>query len=173
MASAESTHVLFNLLSRMVVLCLMAGLLSGCSERAAGSSPRVKTYKVKGKVTYLGNPIAGASVSFSPQDKQPAAVGRTNDDGEFSLTTYRAGDGAAEGDYKVMIVLTDSEAGSAPAEAHGTTAGVDYNSASGHSATKKKGGGSILPAKYGDPSQTTLTAKVQASGPNEFPFDLK
>lgn len=149
-------------------------LLVGCSGGGDGASARATVYKVKGKVTYMGNPLAGASVAFSPQGDQPAAVGRTNDAGEFSLMTYRPGDGAAAGDYKVMISITDSaEVAAEPAEAHGTVAGKDYGAAYSHAGKSGKSTSNLLPAKYGDAANTPLTAKVESSGKNEFPFDLK
>lgn len=160
-----------------VVTALAVGLQAlvvGCTGGGDGASARVTVHKVTGKVTYLGNPLAGASVAFSPQGDQPAAVGRTNDSGVFSLMTYRAGDGAAAGDYKVVISITDSAAPSGePAEAHGTVPGVDYSAAFSHAGKSGRGTANILPAKYGDPANTPLTAKVEPNGKNDFPFDLK
>ena len=152
-----------------VGLFLIGALLTGCQN----SGPtRVAVYKTKGKVTYLGNPVIGAVVTFSPQDKQPVAIGRTNDAGEFALTTYGASDGAAAGEYKVLVMLTDtsSDAAAAPASSHDTD-----QPGGGHSgaAAKKRMGGSLLPAKFADPTQTPLTAKVEAGGANDFPLDLK
>ncbi len=159
--------------AKMPFALLMAVLLAGCLGGGEGASPRAAVYKAKGKVTYLGNPLIGASVSFSPQGKQPAAVGRTNDDGEFSLTTYRAGDGAAEGEYKVMITMTESEAATEAPAAHGTDAGKDYGGSSAHGAKKGRASSNILPAIFSDAQKTPLTVKVEPSGKNEFPFDLK
>lgn len=151
---------------------LAAVFVLGCSG-GEGAGKKTTVYVVKGKVTYMGNPLIGASVSFSPQGKQPAAVGRTNDDGEFSLTTYRAGDGAAEGEYKVMITMTESEAATEAPAAHGTDAGKDYGGSSAHGAKKGRASSNILPAIFSDAQKTPLTVKVEPSGKNEFPFDLK
>ncbi len=158
-----------SLLTAGLVVAALAAF--GCSEKGAGSTARAKVFKTKGKVTYLGNPLVDASVSFSPQGSQPAAVGRTNEDGEFSLMTYRAGDGAAEGEFKVMITVTDSEPAGSTEVAHGTEPGKDYSVS--HGAKKGKRTGNILPAIFSDPLKTPITAKVEASGKNEFTFDLK
>lgn len=158
-----------NVASAFVLMAIMVS--AGCSEGGSGSSKRATVYKTKGKVTYLGNPLIDASVSFSPQGTQPAAVGRTNDNGEFSLTTYRASDGAAEGDYKVMITMVDSEPAAATEAAHGTEPGRDYSVS--HAGKKGKSTGNILPAIYSDPTKTPLSEKVEAGGKNEFTFDLK
>jgi len=93
------------------LVCLSTALafimFAGCNDEAAKG--RVPVYKTTGQVKFVGSPVIGAIVTFAPQDKnQRAAVGRTNDDGEFTLTTYGANDGAAAGEYKVMIMLPDS-----------------------------------------------------------------
>jgi hypothetical protein len=146
--------------------------LMGCGGGGEGASPRAKVYKVTGKVTYLNAPLIGAAVTFAPQGKQPAAVGRTNDAGEFTLSTYGGGDGAAEGDFKVLVMLVETAAPSTTEEAHSATPGfVPPDSHSGKAS--KAAGGNLLPAKFSDPSQTPLTAKVEPSGTNNFTFELK
>lgn len=148
--------------------------VAGCGGDAAiGAKGRVKTFTATGKVTFLGNPMSGAMVSFSPTGSQPAAVGMTDDSGNFKLTTYRAGDGAAAGDFKVLISMTETEAPDPTANAdHGTDPTKQYGTV--HSATKgKSGGGRVLPSKFSDPDKTELKATVKSDGKNEFTFDLK
>ncbi|WLD11087.1 carboxypeptidase-like regulatory domain-containing protein [Planctellipticum variicoloris] len=162
-----------SILHASIALTLGAAVLAaGCSGGGDGASKRAQVFKAKGKVTYMGNPLVGASVAFSPQGNQPAAVARSDDNGEFSLMTYRAGDGAAAGDYKVMVTVTDEATPGEPKEAHGTVAGVDYAAAYSHSG-KGKRSSNILPAKYSDAQNTPLTAKVEPNGKNEFTFELK
>lgn len=159
---------------RWTVIIALAMLAIGCSSGAEKAAPRAKVYKATGTVTYLGNPLIGAAVTFSPEDKQPAAIGRTNDSGEFSLTTYRAGDGAAAGKFKVLVTMTDSAAGGTPADAHGTDPQSDYSTpGNAHSAKAGKGNANILPAKFSDLSQTPLSATIDPSKDNKFPFELK
>ncbi len=59
------------------------------------ASPQVE--KVSGQVTFNGKPLTGATVLFSPDDpnKPRPAIGKTNDEGKFELSTFVAGDGAA------------------------------------------------------------------------------
>ncbi|MEK6262629.1 MAG: carboxypeptidase-like regulatory domain-containing protein [Planctomycetota bacterium] len=158
----------------MRLMCVLSVgiVISGCSQGGVGAKPRATTYKVTGNVTYLGNPLVGATVSFSPQGKYPAAVGRTNDSGEFSLMTYSPNDGAAAGDYSVLVVLVDSGEPEAPAAAHSPD-GRNMDPTGGHSAMAAKRSRNILPAKYADPEKTDLTAKVDPNGENKFTFALK
>jgi hypothetical protein len=77
---------------------------------ACGPS-RKPVFPVKGKVTDAdGKPIAGALVVFSrlktnPEDTNEvaSALGTTDQNGEYNLTTYESDDGAPEGEYVVTI----------------------------------------------------------------------
>jgi hypothetical protein len=69
-----------------------------------GDEARTKVEKVSGTVTFNGKPLAGATVLFSPDDpNKTPAVGKTNDAGDFELSTFIAGDGAALGKYRIVI----------------------------------------------------------------------
>lgn len=161
---------------QLLILLLLTGIpisMAGCTSGDQGSSKRPLIYKVTGKATYLGAPLIGAVVTFAPQEKQPAAVGRTNDAGEFAMTTYRSGDGAAAGEFKVLVMLVVSEAESTPQQAHSTQPGsVSPGSAHSEEAAAKSSG-SLLPAKYGDANETPLKAKVEPKGTNKFTFEIK
>jgi hypothetical protein len=64
---------------------------------------------VHGKLTVGQRPLAGAKVMFAPiasGDKPAAgkpAVGLTESDGNFTLTTYSNGDGAIVGEHWVTV----------------------------------------------------------------------
>jgi hypothetical protein len=146
--------------------------LGGCFGGDSGGPGRQNVYKVTGKITMNGAPVANAIVTFSPRDKQPVAVGRTNDNGEYTLTTYDGGDGAAAGPYVVMVVKESAVA--APAEmAHGVDApgGPPAHAAAGGGTAGAPDASSMLPKKYA--GQTSpLQATVTADAENNFPFDL-
>jgi hypothetical protein len=59
---------------------------------------------VSGYVTLDGKPLAGAAVQFHPASSggRPA-VGRTDEEGHFSLTTIKPEDGVLPGTYKVTV----------------------------------------------------------------------
>ena len=50
-----------------------------------------------------GQPVEGASVQFVPVDGGPPAFGTTDASGVFTLTTFKQGDGARKGEYKVTV----------------------------------------------------------------------
>ena len=83
----------------LAVVALSAGI--GCGGKPLG---------IKGKVTRDGQPVAGATVDFVPEDAGRPAVGTTDKDGKFSLSTYKPGDGALRGEYRVVIKKTPGRA---------------------------------------------------------------
>ena len=115
---------------------------------------RKPTHPVTGKVIFEGSPLSRAYVTFHTFDPKDAKkTSRLGDalaeaDGTFQMSTYKAFDGAPEGEYKVTIVLREP-----------------FFEPSG------KLGENRLPAKYATVSATELTAKVKA-GSNSFTFEL-
>ena len=83
----------------LVAVALLAA--TGCGGRPVG---------IKGKITLDGQPLAGATVEFVPEGDGRTAVGITDKEGKFSLSTYKPGDGALRGDYKVVIKKTPERA---------------------------------------------------------------
>src|SRR5690606_5861700 len=69
-----------------------------------GAEPPVPVYPVSGKVTYQGQPVSGADITFHHESTDRSAFGRTNDEGEYKLTTFSSNDGAVEGKHGVTIV---------------------------------------------------------------------
>jgi hypothetical protein len=144
-------------------------LLTGCSS--GPTEGRKPVYKVTGKVTMAGGPVANATVTFSPKQKQPVAIGRTDANGEFILTTYDARDGAAEGEFVVLVSKSSERTGAAPT-AHDPS--KLYDSKSAHA--QQNAGQSTdagLPEKYSRINQSDLLAKVAKGGKNEFNLELK
>lgn len=120
-----------------------------------------------------GGPVAGATVIFSPQDGQPTATARTNDAGEYSLTTYDYEDGAAEGKFIVLISKAAPPAKNDAPE-HDPTGASGRVSAPDHAAGKKGESSpidTILDPKYAT-NDSGLEAAVTAGGDNVFDFKL-
>ncbi len=84
---------------RIAFALLFAGLLlfPGCSR-----GPQM--VPVTGVVLLDGKPVEGAAVLFSPEAGGRPADGVTDKDGKFSLQTFKSGDGAVLGKYKVAVV---------------------------------------------------------------------
>jgi len=77
--------------------------ITGCK---GGEKPA--TVAVTGTVTYKGDPLAGADVSFiAKQEGGRAASGTTDSQGHFKLQTYMGGNnmiaGAIPGDYSITV----------------------------------------------------------------------
>src|SRR5437867_7022068 len=77
----------------MLVAVLMA--LPGCGT---------KLQPAGGKVLVDGIPVKEGTVMFCPVNKGRPATARIMDDGSFTLSFARPGDGLPPGDYRVVIV---------------------------------------------------------------------
>lgn len=151
---------------RWLVALAILGML-GCSGAA---DDRPKTAKVRGKVTYNGKPVEGAFVSFVSDDAPRAATGKTDANGEFTLTTYEPGDGAIVGmTYKVVI----TKSAAAAAADDGGYDPDNPNPSYEKRMEKPEGDGtSEIPAKYADPKTSGLTATIEDKEENYFEFNL-
>lgn len=158
--------------------CLLSVLLmfsAGC-----GGESRPTTHPVTGTVASKGSPVAGATVSFSPTETDAetrAAMGITDAQGNYSLTTFESGDGAIPGSYKVRVVKHDqpaappkvSERSEASVSAEGEMP-ADYVLQESTAPTGPPK--NLLPEKYASPSTTPLTFTVEAT-PNTYNIDLE
>ena len=98
------------------IVCSSIFLAVGCGP----SSELPKVAPVNGTVTYNGEPVPNANISFTPEDTKigHAAMGTTNSSGKFQLTTFNTNDGAIPGKYKVAIIAqTNPLEGVAPGRA--------------------------------------------------------
>lgn len=107
------------------------------------------TAPVEGKVTYRGEVVPGALVTFvpvSPESKLRADA-LVDASGQYRLSTYEAWDGAVAGKYKVTIVLWREREN-----------GISVN---------------LLPEKYASVKTTPLEVTVEAGRKNVFDFALE
>jgi hypothetical protein len=124
------------------------------------SAASTKCVPVSGVVTLDGKPLANAIVAFSPIAKPgevnagDGATGKTNANGEYSLTTSRGMAGAQTGNYRVRISALSQNAGEG-----------DKRPPRGGWPVKDK-----VPARYSE--NTPLTFEVTPNGPNKADFDL-
>ena len=133
------------------ISCLLLVLMTSCTGKESENPP---TYKVVGKVTYQGKPVSDATLIFKKLDQSRGAVGETDSDGQFRLTTYSLDDGAPSGDYQVSIMCYEKpKLNASEAEMY-------------HLKNK-------LPAKFEDPKKSGLTAKVAENNQNVVNFELK
>lgn len=119
------------------------------------------TNTVKGRVLLDGKPVAGATVLFmpDPEGQGRPATGTTDGDGYFFLTTFRRGDGALPGTYRIVVSKTEVMA-SPPDEDHASKKrAMDYLER--HYGQKRSK--SLIPAIYGDAAKTTLRCTVPSA----------
>ena len=154
------------------VLLLAACTLTGCG--GGDEAGRQPVYAVTGTITMHGSPLSGAVVSFAPSDGQPTAVGRTDDNGKFQLTTYEFGDGAAAGAFRVVVSKAFADDGGAAAGGDG--GGDDHEAAeeaaSGHDADSSGVEGEMVPTQYTRAADTPLSVEVKTSGENNFTLEI-
>ncbi len=94
----------------IVGLLWMAALV-GCDE-----AKKYKTAPISGRVTLDGQPLAGATVKFMPMRQNesstitgPDALGTTDGDGKYTLTSIFDDKGATVGQNQVMISTLKAE----------------------------------------------------------------
>ena len=135
--------------------CWAAATVTGCGEKLPTTVP------VTGQVIWQGKPLTDGTVSFHPQQiaeelPKRTATGRLNQDGSFSLSTFRRDDGAVPGKYHVTIHSYLSE----PASSNDDQNPGEYIWR--------------IPQHYGDPANSGLKADVttNSGAPLEFQFEL-
>ncbi len=145
--------------SALFTLALACSLMHGCSKAPQG--PQLSP--VKGKVVYKGEPVPNATVTFIPT-KGPAAVGRTNEAGEFELIS-NGKPGAVEGDHKVTVRAVEGgfSAENVPFDS------PEYDKIMSGKMPKEKW---LIPEKYGNVDLSGLQQTVTAGKANNLTIDL-
>ena len=131
----------------LAVVVVGVGLLAqtGCGEKSTSPVP-LKT--VTGTVTFNGSPLPQGTITFMPVAGSTSATGEIKD-GKYTLSTFKPGDGAPAGDYKVAV-----QAWKAIPE-------------------MGQEGDPLIPKKYFGSNQSTLTAKVTDQSPQTLDFTLQ
>lgn len=147
--------------------CLMIAVPwwgGGCGgKQQNGNLP--ETYSVSGVVTWQGQPLDGAILNFQRVDGSRGAVGRTNAQGKYRLTTFKSNDGVVPGEYHVVIVKYEIPPAT-PSQSEDETPPA-ANIAKIEETEEKN----LLPARYANPRTSGLTATV-TEGKNIIDFHL-
>lgn len=132
--------------SRLVLAAAAFALHAGCSEKGVVCHP------VRGTMEWAGKPLAEANVTFHPQTPAsaefPRPVATTDEQGRFSLTTFKTGDGAPAGKYTITVELRQPR-----------QVGEEI----------VRDGPNVLPPRYASPDTSPLSYEVTA-GDNEIPL---
>ncbi len=140
---------------RVVLGLLPLILLSGCG--GAGGPP---LYDVRGKVSWDdGKPGSNLVITFAPTEKGvPTSAARTNDAGDFVLTTVSGQLGAGLGKYKVILAAAKA----AGPEANTPQAMENmYKNPTKGGPPKADGGG--VPTEYTSADKTPIEIEVTGS----------
>jgi hypothetical protein len=123
-------------------LAVVAALLVGCSD-----APDIA--RVTGHVTRNGQPVAGATLNFMPENGRPSwAV--TDAEGKYELHYSKEYEGALVGKHKVFVVFRPAD----PKEEAEIMAGR----------LKRPADQDAIMAKYGKWDTTPLEVEIKESG---------
>src|SRR5262245_61947820 len=129
-----------RLLSRLGATLLLLSPLS-----CGSSTAQKKLFPVRGTVLLDGKPAEGALVTLQPTDASVGTAiaprGQVQADGSFAIATYKPGDGAPTGEYKVTILWYPADARQRLMEG--------------------KPLGNKFPSQYGDAKTSPLTGTVR------------
>lgn len=154
------------------VCCLSLIVVVGCNSNTLG------TVKVTGKLLLDDKPVEGAIVVFNPDNLAGrAASGRSDANGEFTLTTLEHGDGAMPGAYKVAVSKFEGEVDSSiptdvdPNDSNSIDdvyAALDKSGA----ARKQSQAKNAIASRFANSAGSGLIAQVSESGENHFEFSV-
>jgi hypothetical protein len=157
---------------RWVVPTLLAGLV-GCSNNG------LTLAKVRGTVTYKGQPLTAGEILFIPDESKgttgPQALGSIGSDGSYMMSTEESGDGAIVGVHKVSItgrdpkplsqanVITDSSSPDDVLKAKASMGAVTKKAADGPTIRDRSGAvfRLLTPEKLRDPQASGISVKIE------------
>ena len=139
-----------------ITLTLVA--LTGCP-----ATNELGTVPVSGKVTYKGEAVEGATVSFLGEGNERPATAVSGAGGDYKLMTLTY-DGAVPGKYSVLVEKVDTSPEVAKVES------MEEAAKRGNQALPKAK--RLLPAKYADASTTPLHVEVKPSQSNAINLEL-
>lgn len=146
-----------------LVRCMLFTVLLYCEGCGPPSGPQLA--EAGGVVTYLGKPVAEATVVFVPEVGSPA-MGLTDDKGHFEFNTQGA-PGAIVGTGSISITAVRQSRELTDAEVL-NTGGAAFDRLL---ASIRK---SVIPTKYTHPRTSGLTATVtEDMEKNQLTLDLK
>lgn len=151
-----------GLSSYTLAVILLAGVGCGTKLQPAG-----------GKVLVDGNPVKEGTIMFCPTNKGRPATARIIEDGSFTLSFERPGDGLPLGDYRVVIVADIWKEGKKSKlqeydEANMKRQGIDEVSTMAMGTIIH-----VVPPEYNDITTTPLTKTVaSSSSPQHFVIEI-
>jgi len=146
-----------------LLLTIISLAVAGCNRgpQLEGLAP------CRGTVVFQGEPLAEASVVFSPKENKPGAkvaVATTNDKGAFTLLTLGQR-GIYPGEYRVSIVkYTTVEAPTNRERAE--------QMQQGGRPVRPQRGESVIPVRYNDEQQSGLEFSIGEKGNKDLKIEI-
>jgi hypothetical protein len=151
----------------------LALALSGCGDSRPEGMP--ETYPASITVTQDGVPLAGATVTFYPEDstlnRWPVG-GTTNEEGTATLMTSTQYEGAPAGKFKVIVSKNVTEGDPYPKHPGPGATRDEINEYDRALKTGKFEVYKVVAKEYRTAGTTPLTVEVTSSGENIFREDL-
>lgn len=148
------THLVFLGTWRRLAVAVVLTTIVGCGSKN-------DLVPVSGLVTVDGKPVEAAQVLYVSPNHRPA-MGETDEQGRYTLSTFETGDGASIGTYSVTVT-TRPTIRVPPAGIAGPPSGRPK---------VEHGAISPVPLKYSDPAHPQLSVDVKP-GSNDIPLELK
>jgi hypothetical protein len=140
---------------------VMAVVVCGCGrQRDRWKDARPATTPTSGEVTFQGKPLGGAIVVFQPT--APGGIGAsalTDEKGKFELRTFPPELGAVPGTYSVSVMKTEMPKQSGSVERDDDPSPIHVIS--------------VIPDRYGTPTDSGLMANIPEQGTDGLAFHLK
>jgi hypothetical protein len=156
----------------------LTAMLCGCGE----GTP--KTFPVSGVVTLDDKPVPGATVTFIAETGNKNSAATTSDaQGKYTMSTFKQGDGAVPGSYKIIVAKYQKGAeenpygDNHPPEVEQTPEAISAAYGKGYSGPPKGNQAKApkewndIPSKYGDMAKSGLAFTVEAK-PNTYDIKL-
>jgi hypothetical protein len=149
------------------ILVTVGIVLTGCPNAS-----RPATYRVTGTVTMQGQPVARAVITFVPTAADgEAASAITDSEGKYALTTWRAGDGARPGEYRVKVSKQETQTVD-PSKLVQNLSTEEEQKIYVENKKPLPPAKSLVPSKYQDESTSGLSHTVP-KGSSTFDIELK
>lgn len=116
-------------------------------------------------------------MSFMGEASPRSAVGKTNDQGEFVLTTYDSNDGAPVGKHSVIIIKAIASIETNMTGEDGSKKAAEMMSKMRQTSSRDKKPKSLpidtsIPVRYANPKESGLSMEVIEGDENKFTIEL-
>lgn len=143
-----------------------------CCSGCGGGVDGPPMASASGVVTLDGNPVEGATVSFTPKGKGTVSLAMTGADGRFKMMTAAGKDGAAVGEHGVTVTLTVMPDLQAQGSADDLATPQAFETSGGTKAPEEQKPLHLVPQKYNSSQTSGLSVTVPDGGASDIKLEL-